>query len=391
MMVADELLDAGHETYFAGGCVRDRLLGLEPADYDVATIAPPDAVASVFPHAKGVGAHFGVMLVPARGRVVEVATFRSDGAYQDGRRPIAVTFGSAEADALRRDFTINGLFEHPKTGEVIDFVGGCKDLEARVLRAIGAPEERIEEDRLRMLRAVRFASRFALEIDPATQAAIIDRADRLGGVSRERVGQELRRMLGDRSRVAAAELAETLRLDVSILGTSRLDEGFVRLGSLPTEISWVDGLAAWELDRGTADPEAGASRLGKALVLSNRECEDLAALLEIREQILGRWSEGPLAFRKRLAGRSQFRGALGLMAIDAPEVHEAVEAEFKVFEGEGLSPEPLIGGDDLLEAGLVAGPGFRRILDATYDAQLEGRVRDRPSALEYALELGREA
>ena len=301
--VARQLMDAGHETYFAGGCVRDRLLGLEPTDYDIATNARPETIAAIFPHARGVGAHFGVMLVPSGGQSIEVATFRSDGAYEDGRRPSEVTFGSAEADACRRDFTINGLFEHPGTGQVIDFVGGRSDLDARVLRAIGVAKDRIGEDRLRMLRAVRFAARFSLEIDSSTGSAIEACADRIGGVSRERVGHELRRMLGDDARGIAAALAESLRLDHSILGASRLEEGRSRLEALPDGSDWIDGLVAWELDRGTADPIPASRRLEEMLVLSNREMDEFIAVLELRTAILDRWDGLGLAARKRLAGR----------------------------------------------------------------------------------------
>ena len=391
MHVAGVLLDSGHETYFAGGCVRDRLLGLEPTDYDIATSARPETVGSLFPHAKGVGAHFGVMLVPSGGRMVEVATFRSDGVYEDGRRPNEVSFGTAEADALRRDFTINGLFEHPGTGEVIDFVGGRDDLEARMLRAIGIAGERIEEDRLRMLRAVRFTARFSLEIDSSTSEAIVARADRLGGVSRERVGHELRRMLEHPTRARAAELAEALQLDHSILGVARSAQGFRRLGLLGDGVGWVDALAAWELDRGIADSTESTARLGEALILSNREIEDLAALLEIRKAILDRWTEMTLAARKRLAGREQFQRALMIAGVDQADRCEGVAVEFQDFKQQGLLPQAFIGGADLLEAGLQAGPRFKTILDATYDAQLEGRVQDRTSALEYALSLSEES
>ncbi|MCP4797338.1 MAG: CCA tRNA nucleotidyltransferase, partial [Phycisphaeraceae bacterium] len=174
------LIDAGHETYFAGGCVRDRLFGFTPTDIDIATAATPDAVRAIFPRARGVGASFGVMLVPNDGCSIEVATFRSDFAYEDGRRPGRVRYGTAEEDAQRRDFTINGLFEVPSDGRIVDLVGGRADIEARILRAIGDPEDRFEEDRLRMLRGVRFAARFDLAMEPATEAAISARADRLG-------------------------------------------------------------------------------------------------------------------------------------------------------------------------------------------------------------------
>ena len=157
--VADGLVRAGYEAYFAGGCVRDRLLGREVNDYDIATSARPDEVKAVYPKARGVGEAFGVMLVRHGGHTFEVATFREDGPYHDGRRPSEVTYSTARRDAERRDFTINGLFEVPHTGEITDFVGGRDDLAAKLVRAVGDPEARIREDRLRMLRATRFAAR----------------------------------------------------------------------------------------------------------------------------------------------------------------------------------------------------------------------------------------
>src|SRR5438034_3299871 len=164
---------AGHEAYLAGGCVRDRLLGREPLDYDIATSAPPETVQALFPRTVPVGAQFGVVLVIADGMPVEVATFRSDAAYVDGRRPSAVHFGSAREDARRRDFTINALFLDPLTGEVVDFVGGQRDLSAGVIRAIGDARSRIAEDRLRMLRAVRLAARLGFAIEREAHAALL--------------------------------------------------------------------------------------------------------------------------------------------------------------------------------------------------------------------------
>src|SRR5436305_2637617 len=164
---------AGHDAYFAGGCVRDRLLGREPLDYDIATSAPPETVQALFPRTVPVGAQFGVVLVIADGMPVEVATFRSDAAYVDGRRPSAVHFGSARDDAQRRDFTINALFLDPLSGEVVDFVGGRRDLSAGVIRAIGDARSRIAEDRLRMLRAVRLAARLGFATERETHAAIL--------------------------------------------------------------------------------------------------------------------------------------------------------------------------------------------------------------------------
>ncbi len=392
--VAAALREAGHETYFAGGCVRDHLLGLAPSDVDVATSAVPEEVARLFPKARGVGVHFGVMLVPSGGRMIEVATFRSDGAYHDGRRPVEVSFGSAEADARRRDFTINGLFEDPASGRIIDFVGGRDDLEAGVLRAIGDPEARFEEDRLRMLRAVRFAARFELAIDPATATAIAARAERLGAVSRERVGHELRRMLDHPSRSNAAGHLESLGLDVSVLGRARISEigDLRRVQALRSTAGWEDALAAWELDRATIGDhrdsvENGVDRLVDALVLSNQERDDLQGVLRDRIEIRDVWATAPVARRKRLASRPTFDRALGLVEAEAPEVAAAIRSEVAILAATGLAPRPILSGDDLLAAGLRPGPAFKVILDEVYDAQLEGRLGDRSEALELARSL----
>jgi poly(A) polymerase len=182
---------AGYETYLAGGCVRDRLLGREPGDWDVATAAPPETVRKLFRRTVGVGAAFGVILVLEGDDQFEVATFRSDDAYVDGRHPSAVHFATAEKDAQRRDFTINALFQDPETGEVIDFVGGQADLRAGVVRAIGDAGARIAEDRLRMLRAVRFAARLGFALEPATRQAIVAAAPTLVDIAAERIGDEV--------------------------------------------------------------------------------------------------------------------------------------------------------------------------------------------------------
>src|SRR5687767_11901220 len=171
--VLQKLVDSGHVAYFAGGCVRDRLMGLEPTDYDIATSARPEQVAVIFPHVQTVGESFGVMLVRIQKRhVIQVATFRTEGSYSDGRRPDSVEFSDAQHDAVRRDFAINGLFENPLTGEIIDYVGGRADIDAKLIRAIGDPFARIREDRLRMLRAIRFAARFRFDIESETADAI---------------------------------------------------------------------------------------------------------------------------------------------------------------------------------------------------------------------------
>src|SRR4051794_6446387 len=201
--VVRRLRDAGHVAYFAGGCVRDELLGLTPKDYDVATDAPPTRVRQLFNNTQAVGAAFGVILVRWKQSQIEVATFRAEGAYLDGRRPSEVTFTTAEQDARRRDFTINGLFHDPIERKVIDYVGGQADLRAKVLRAIGEPNHRFEEDHLRLLRAIRFAARFDLEIKGETAVAIAKHREQLKRISPERIAEELRLMLTPNTRKRA--------------------------------------------------------------------------------------------------------------------------------------------------------------------------------------------
>src|SRR5258706_1624955 len=212
LAVVHALRDAGHVAYFAGGCVRDALLGLEAKDYDVATDAVPVKVRSLFRNTRAVGQAFGVILVHIGQSVIEVATFRTDGKYLDGRRPSEVQFTTAEEDAKRRDFTINGLFLDPLTDQVIDYVGGQQDLKSRTLRAIGDATARFEEDHLRLLRAVRFAARFGLTIEPLTLGAIAKHAERLAGISPERVGEEVRLMLTAPTRSTAWKMLRDVNL-----------------------------------------------------------------------------------------------------------------------------------------------------------------------------------
>src|SRR6516225_8102356 len=220
--VVRRLRDAGHEALWAGGCVRDELLRLVPKDYDVATSAHPDEVRRLFRRTIAVGASFGVIEVlgprtPAGPLKVQVATFRSDVSYSDGRRPDAVVFSSAREDALRRDFTINGMFFDPLEGRLIDYVGGQDDLRDRVLRAIGEPRQRFDEDKLRLMRAVRLATRFGLTLEPATRAAIEAMSPEIGVVSAERVAEELRKLLVDPRRARGMRMFMDLKLAQAIL------------------------------------------------------------------------------------------------------------------------------------------------------------------------------
>jgi poly(A) polymerase len=208
--LARTLKKAGHDAFFAGGCVRDTVLGHTPKDYDIATSARPNEILELFPGANEVGAHFGVIIVARDGHHIEIATFRTDGSYRDGRRPESVEFSSAEQDAKRRDFTINGLFEDPESGEIIDHVEGRRDLEAGVIRAIGSPAQRFQEDALRLLRAVRFAAHLGFEIEPETRAALHDNAHLLDKISPERIRDEFSRIItSQRRRQGIEQLVES--------------------------------------------------------------------------------------------------------------------------------------------------------------------------------------
>ena len=384
-------------------------MGHEPKDYDVATDARPDAVRALFPRAQRVGEAFGVMLVRRHGHTIEVATFRADGAYHDGRRPSSVTFTGPEEDAQRRDFTINGLFEDPVAGEIIDFVGGRADLEEGVLRAIGDPEARFDEDQLRMLRAARFAARLGFSIHDRTADAIRRRAHELGGVSRERIGHEVRTMLAAPSRTAAVGVLHDLRLDGAVLDELPVAEArgvrpLSHLGGLPPDAAYPTALAAWMLDRhdvpagpGLASPDAQTrvrstiERWAAALMLSNREVRDLSETIAACEQLGFRWEALGVAGRKRLAAQAGAAPALELIAATDPEHAASLRAAIAELARTGLAPDPLLTGEHLIADGLAPGPSFRAILDQVYDAQLDGRVASLDDARAFVRSIVREA
>lgn len=387
MGVAGALIEAGHTAYFAGGCVRDRLMGHEPKDYDIATDARPEQVKAVFPRAQSVGESFGVMLVRRKGHVIEVATFRTDGVYSDGRHPDAVSFSDAEHDARRRDFTINGLFEHPLTGEIIDHVGGQADIEAKLVRAIGDPARRLREDQLRMLRAIRFAARLHFTIEAATAEAIRAASGELKGVSRERIGQEVKWMLTDANRAVAAWEMQYLDLDGVVLREEHLTVAPKRLGRLGEEAAYPAALAAWLLDRHEpqgSDLGATARRWGEALMLSNAELRALTGCLKVRQMLWGPWRQLGVAAQKRLAASEAFDAALVLLRAEDLQAFVDVRRRVAELAESGLAPDPLIAGDDLIEAGFQPGPVFKHVLDGVYDAQLEGSIATREEALALA-------
>lgn len=408
LAIVRTLREQGHVAYFAGGCVRDELLGLKPTDYDVATDATPDRIRAIFRRTAEVGAAFGVILVTL-GRedgleeqaTVEVATFRSEGPYTDRRRPDSVHFSEPKDDALRRDFTINALFLDPVTGEVIDYVGGQEDLRRRVLRAVGDPEARLAEDHLRALRAVRFAARLGFQIDPATASAVSRHTRELAGVSRERIGDEVRRMMGHDSRSRAAVLLSELGLDGPVLESPPLGVGpLIHLARPEAEFGepasrYPRHLAAWALDRGLPLERTAVDQLVRgwraALCLSNEEKTGLGSILR-NLLLLSDWAGMNTASQKRAvgAGGVWFLHALDLMGITDPSTADRVRARLSVLAASpsGICPEPILTGDHLVEMGFKPGPRIKKILDQIYDAQLEDRVTTLDQARELARSLG---
>lgn len=399
------LRDAGHVAYFAGGCVRDELLGAEPEDYDIATDAVPERVEELFPKTKAVGKSFGVVLVRTGRIVTEVATFREESGYSDKRRPDDVRFSDATADAQRRDFTINALFLDPldtalrRGGRIIDYVEGQRDIEMGVVRAVGDPEARLAEDHLRALRAVRFASRLGFEIDERTQGAISVHASELEGVSRERVGDEARRMLAHPNRADAATTMQRLALDAPVLHDGRRpDARLDALHALPENASATEALGAWTLDRldhnlAPGDVTAHVARLRKALVLANDETDALHNLLLGVTLLRDGWGGARVAQLKRWGGSAWSASALTLLGARDPDRADAIRADLDALARtpSGLSPMPLVDGDTLIEAGLTPGPMFGVWLDRAYDQQLEDRLTSREQALEAVHGWAREA
>ena len=420
--VARRLTDAGHEALFAGGCVRDRLEGEEPKDYDIATSARPDEVMALFPGGDEVGAHFGVILVRESGHQFEIATFRTDGSYLDGRHPESVTFTTAREDARRRDFTVNGLFENPATGEVLDYVGGRSDLEARVVRAIGEPSKRFEEDSLRLLRAVRFAIRTDFELDPATWEAMCADAALLKRVSPERIRGEFDKIITHPARRRGLELlVESGLMEfvvpefLALRGCQQPPEfhpegdvyvhTLIALDLLLEEPSLELALSVMLHDIAkpptlTVDEDTGRirnnrhDRVGacmaedilRRLRYSNQEIEDVSAMVANHMKFM-HVQHMRTAKLKRFMARPTFHDEVELHRVDCTSSHgmldniEFLDSKAEEFAAEPLIPPPLVTGHDLIELGFDPGPRFSEILEYVQTEQLEGRLTDRDSAL----------
>jgi len=418
---------AGHQAYLVGGCVRDIVLGREPVDYDVATDATPDRVQQLFPRSLAVGAQFGVIVVTGEGEMepgaqVEVATFRSDVGYSDGRHPDRVIYSkSPEEDVRRRDFTINALLLDPETGEVLDFVGGRKDLDAGIIRAIGDPELRFREDKLRMIRAVRFAARFRYAIEDATFAAIVNLAPQIHQVSAERLRDELTKLLTEGAARRGFELLDATRLLPEVLPEIARMKGVEQPPQFhPEGDVWVHTLMlleqlepgcsatlAWgallhdvgkpptfrrATDRIRFDGhvEMGvvmAAEICRRLRFSNEETGQILALIENHMRFMdsGRMKESTL---KRFLRLPQFDEHLALHKMDCMagsgflENWDFMQEKMQTLSLETVRPRPLITGRELIAAGYKPGPGFKEILREVEDAQLEGKIATDDEAMQ---------
>ncbi len=390
--VVNELREAGYTAYWAGGCVRDHLLGRRAKDYDVATSAKPEEVQRVFGRRRtlAIGAAFGVITVlgpPGAGQI-EIATFRADLDYSDGRHPDGVTFCDAEEDALRRDFTINGMFYDPVTAEVIDFVGGQEDLGRGLLRAIGCAKERFTEDKLRMLRAVRFTSTFGFEMDEQTMAAVAQMAEQITVVSVERIAVEVRRMLTEAGRVVAVRLLLETGLAKAVLPEIVCEERPERIERTLALLERLElpgfALALAALLREFVDA-CGAADVCARWKLSCKESMRVEWLVR-NDGVLRGAAEMPWS---ELQAYMVDEGIEELLALEEAVATEAGEPlDFVEFcreklrlPDEVLRPVPLLTGDDLIEHGLTPGPIFKRLLARAWAAQLDGEIETKQAAL----------
>jgi tRNA nucleotidyltransferase/poly(A) polymerase len=429
--IVARLRDAGFTAYFAGGCVRDLLRGQTPKDIDIATDARPEQVQKIFLRTYAVGAHFGVIVVLENGFQFEVATFRSDGAYLDGRHPAEVHFSSPEEDARRRDFTINGMFFDPPNESVIDFVGGREDLAAGLIRAIGDPAQRFAEDRLRLLRTVRFATVLSFEIEAATWKAVVRAADTINQISAERIRDELVRIFLSPQRARGWDLLDASGLMKQILPevdnmkgceqppqfhpegdvfrhTRLMLELLPNDASLPLVFSVlfhdIGKPPASSIDetgriRFNGHDKIGAEMTGAIMQRLRFSRAEIDATVEaVRQHMV--FKDAPqmrIAKLKRFMARPTFADELELHRVDCAGSHgmldnyEFLQRKREEFANAPIIPPPLVRGDDLIALGFKPGPLFGQILEAVETRQLEGALRDREAALawvrkEYSLD-----
>lgn len=419
--VVEKLRDAGFQALYAGGCVRDSLLGLDPHDFDVATSARPKQVEALFSRTVPVGVQFGVILVIEQGQEIQVATFRGDGVYQDGRHPESITYTNAEGDALRRDFTVNGLFYDPINSEIFDFVGGREDLKAGILRAIGNPGDRFAEDKLRLLRAVRFATTLGFTIDPETWNALLKLAPEIHAVSAERIKEELCKILLSPNRVRGFDLLEESGLLREILPEMEALKGCdqppefhpegdvyvhtrLMLTLLKPDASLPLVLSVLFHDLGKPATrvvdETGRIRFngheGVSSEISLRIMQRLRFSNEVIDAVIPAvrlhmsFKDVPnmrVATLKRMMARPTFDEELELHRVDCLSSHGMLDnhatliAKREEFGREPLIPEPLVTGHDLIALGWNPGKVFAEALQAVQTRQLEGILTSKEEAL----------
>lgn len=439
LKILKQLREAGHQAFWVGGCVRDLMMGRDPKDYDIATSAKPAEVMNLFPRTLAVGAQFGVIIVLEEGCQVEVSTFRSDGIYLDGRHPGEVSFSAdPREDVKRRDFTINGMLFDPYEEKVIDYVGGQSDLQEGIIRAIGVPLERFREDRLRLMRAVRFAARFRFQIEPETRQAILDESRQIGEVSSERVRDELLRILREGCAASGMKLLEETGLlevllpevadmrgipqppeyhpegDVwqhtlllmKFIDQTRDDPGVadiprstglpypsdtLAMGALLHDIGKPKTIQKQDRIRFNKHAEVGAgmaAEICSRFRFSNRQQERIISL--VREHL--RFIDLPrmkLSTLKKFVRQEGFEEHLELHRLDCLASHGNLNnwsqaREFlQQWSPESIRPPKLISGHDLMQLGFTPGPVFQRILHEVEDAQLEGFLHSKEEALKF--------
>ena len=427
--IVKRLREKNFSALFAGGCVRDMLMGSVPEDYDIATDARPDDIINIFERTVPVGIHYGVVLVIENGFEFAVATFRSDGTYTDGRHPDTVTFCDARGDALRRDFTINGMFYDPINDEHFDYVGGREDMQARLIRAIGNPSERFNEDGLRMIRAVRFACRFDYKIEDQTAEAIKKLYDKILTVSMERTRDELRKILTGPNPHTGIKMLDDLNLlneilpEVTAMKGVRQPENYHPEGDVFTHtLLTLSELAAsqtsvdsWELAMAVLLHDIGkpvtfeiadrirfnnhdnigadmSERICERLKMSNAEKERITWLVR-KHLYLRHAQQMRISKLKRLFAHEGYPELAELYRVDSLastgdlEDYNFCQNMLEELQEEEIKPEPLITGNDLIAMGLKPGPIFSKVLDAIKDDQLEQKITTKEEALKRAKEL----
>jgi len=393
--VLKKLRSAGHKAYFAGGCVRDMLLNLESTDYDIATDASPQQVSDIFPRTIMVGARFGVAMVATRGKdgndqIVEVTTFRDDLSYSDGRRPDGVRFVSPEEDASRRDFTINGMFYDPVSDEIIDYVGGREDLDKGILRTIGTPEKRFAEDYLRMLRAVRFASRLEFTLKDHTREEIIRNASKITSISGERIYEEIGLTLGSKNRLKGLVMLRELGLAEHILpelfGKQALwTDATERVAALPAESSLQKAFGALLMDLSLEQLRKIAGNWG-----ASNQWRDTLIYFTVHRDTWKTAEDIDLCKLKRMMWNHNWQELLVLWKIREKIETGSTDLCNKIINKAGsihpdkIHPKPFVNGEDLKSLGLKQGRRLGRILKELYDSQLNEQLDSREKAMKMA-------